>query len=251
MQSNCVSESSASSASSDEPTAVISTSSPEPISSMIACRWSSSSSTISRWRVPRSTNSRILPYCSSSVACSTGFSSTATAPARSASCTPPFCTPPETMCTGMCRVSGWRFRCSSTCQPSCTGRPMSRMIASGLYSWASATPSSPRTATMPLKPRSRAISSSVFAKSASSSTISTTRSPSAICSRSSSTAGLWSSSTAGSNAGAGSASSPAGAAVRAGFVLGRLRRQEERERRAAPRLRRDVDLAAEQAGDLA
>ena len=38
MQSNCVSESSASSASSDEPTAVISTSSPEPISSTIACR---------------------------------------------------------------------------------------------------------------------------------------------------------------------------------------------------------------------
>ena len=47
---------------------------------------------------------------------------------------------PETMCTGMWRVAGWCFRWSSTVQPSITGRPMSRTIASGLYSCASARP---------------------------------------------------------------------------------------------------------------
>ena len=38
------------------------------------------------------------------------------------------------------------------------------MIASGLNSWMSARPASPRRATIPLKPRSRALPSSVFAK---------------------------------------------------------------------------------------
>ena len=71
------------------------------------------------------------------------------------------CSAPVTMCTGMWRVSGWCLRWSSTAQPSIPGSCMSRTIASGLYSCASARPTSPRSATMPLKPRSRAISSTV------------------------------------------------------------------------------------------
>ena len=65
----------------------------------------------------------------------------------------------------MWRVGGRRFSWSSTVQPSCSGRPMSSTIASGRYSWASARPTSPRRATMPLKPRPRATSSTVRAKS--------------------------------------------------------------------------------------
>ena len=67
---------------------------------------------------------------------------------------------------------GWCFRWSSTAEPSMTGSCRSRMIASGMYSWASARPASPRRATSPLKPRSRALPSSVCASSASSSTTS-------------------------------------------------------------------------------
>ena len=94
---------------------------------------------------------------------------------------------PETMCTGMWRVAGCRLSRSSTVQPSMPGRLMSSTIASGRNSRASASPVSPRSATMPLKPCSRAIASTVRAKSASSSTISTTRSPGSIASRSSAT----------------------------------------------------------------
>ncbi len=184
MQSYRRSSSSASAASEDA-TAVISTSSPLPISATIAFRWSSSSSTTSRLRTPRAMNCSMEPNAPSRSSFETGFSSTATAPDRSASRWPSAV--PETMCTGMCLVAGCRFRCSSTCQPSTTGRPRSRMIASGRYSCASETPWSPRVATIPLKPRLRAIPSSVRANSTSSSMISTTRSSPSISSRSSPT----------------------------------------------------------------
>ena len=59
---------------------------------------------------------------------STGFSRKATAPARSACWRP---SAPETMCTGMWRVSGWRLSRSSSVQPSTTGSWMSSTIASG------------------------------------------------------------------------------------------------------------------------
>ena len=158
------------------------------------------------------------------------------------------------MCTGMWRVAGWRLRWSSTSHPSRTGRRMSRIIASGLYSCASARPSSPRTATIPLNPRSRAISSSVLAKLSSSSTISTTRSPSPISARSSATLGSCDRSSAGSNSGAPFAagaistrSGSSGAATCGGASAGR--KSVNVEPFAGRRL--DADLAAEQPRDLA
>ena len=168
----------------------------------------------------------------------------------------------------MCRVDGWRFSRSSTVQPSITGRLMSSTIASGLNSRASASPVSPRSATIPLKPRSRAISSSVRAKSASSSTIRTTRSPASIASRSSSTS-LGTSSdrievvdvrlAAVRRVGQrrrrrGQPRRDGGQELRAGGfgrVLDEDVRQVERERAALAGRRLDVDLAAEQARDLA
>ena len=185
MQSKCVSWSCAS-ASSLDPTAVTATSSPEPTSSTIELRWSSSSSTTSRLFTPRLMNVEICWNVSSRCSLSSGFWMKATAPARSAFVLPS-ASPAETTCTGMWRVAGWCLRWSSTVQPSITGRFMSSTIASGLNSCASASPASPRRATRPLKLCSRAASSTVRANVASSSTISTTRSPAITSSRSSGT----------------------------------------------------------------
>src|SRR5215217_3976083 len=70
-------------------------------------------------------NVRMSPNVSSRPSFDTGFSTNATAPARSAFCRP---SPPETMCTGMWRVSGCCFNRSRTPQPSITGSVMSRIV---------------------------------------------------------------------------------------------------------------------------
>ena len=158
----------------------------------------------------------------------------------------------------MCRVSGWRLRWSSTAQPSITGSCMSRTIASGLYSCASARPTSPRSATMPLKPRSRATSSTVFANVTSSSTISTKRSSISIVPRSSETS-LGGINSAGSTltSGTGAASRRRDALAGQGLVAGlderrglKLVGRKSVKRRSLADARRDVDLASEEARDL-
>ena len=73
MQSNAGSESSAASASSDEPTATISTSPSPPTSSTIASRCASSSSTTSSRRTSRSMNDSIPPKTPSSASSEAGF----------------------------------------------------------------------------------------------------------------------------------------------------------------------------------
>ena len=80
-------------------------------------------------------NDSIPPKTPSSASSVAGFCTNAAAPAINAGCSSSI---PETMCTGMCRVAGWRLSRSSTVQPSSTGRLMSSTIASGRNSRASA-----------------------------------------------------------------------------------------------------------------
>ena len=83
----------------------------------------------------------------------------------------------EITCTGMCRVRGSCLSWSSTTQPSMSGRRRSSVIASGFRMRASSRPWAPVVATTPRKPRSRASPSRVRPKVSSSSMISSTRSP--------------------------------------------------------------------------
>ena len=156
--------------------------------------------------------------------------------------------------TGRWRVSGWRFRWSSTASPFSCGRSRLTITASGMNSWTSARPASPRSASRQRKPCSCATSTARPARSSRSSVItSATRSPAGRSERSS-----VSGSGQRGRVGApprlrgrqlqrGSAPRPA----RRGRSAAGRARQVERERGALALGALHPDLAAEQACDLA
>ena len=155
----------------------------------------------------------------------------------------------DTTWTGMWRVSGSCLSCRSV------GSPEPTTIASGAQSRATATPESWRSDTMHLKPASRAASSRVRATCGSSSMTRQTTSPGLIASRSSRIPASAASFVRAAGAGAGRDSGSC-ATSRAPAPGGRsgarvLAREVERERAALADRARRLDLAAEQACDLA
>ena len=110
---------------------------PPPISSMIELRCVSSSSTMSRRRAPARGTRRCSRSILELVLADRLVQDRDRAGAqRLLRCRSRRCPRRRAPGCGGLRV---RFRCSSTCQPSCTGSWTSRMIASGWYSCASAT----------------------------------------------------------------------------------------------------------------
>ena len=120
-------------------------------------------------------NSRIVSRSWSSVSrLLIGLSSTASAPYRAARS---WAVSVDMMQTGMCRVVMSFLSRSMTRQPSISGRQISSVIASGLYSLVIASAAAPSEVTSPLKPFSRAASSSNRANDRSFSTIKSSGSP--------------------------------------------------------------------------